>query len=97
MQASIASTEQPPMEAPIPIPTFAPVLRPDADWAEVGAVAKADVGADVDAADIVDLEVVLLKVDNELADNDETMDVDDADDVVVAVFGQTAKLGSHKL
>lgn len=97
MEASIASTKQPPMEAAIPIPTLAPVLRPDADWAEVEVVAKADVGVDVDAADVVDLEVVLLKVDDDLADRDERMDVDGADDVVVAVLGQIAKLGSHTL
>jgi hypothetical protein len=100
MQASIASIKQPPMEAPIPMPTFTPMLRPDADRVNVGAdvsEAETDVGADVEAAKDIELEVRLLEVDGRLAEEDKTTDVDNTDDAVVAEFGQTGKLGSHML
>jgi hypothetical protein len=71
MQLSIARTVQPPMPAPTPAPIFALVLKPGTDWFDVGVdiwVTDGEVSSDVDDASGVEVEVMRLEVDEELAE-----------------------------
>ena len=96
-KAISAASATPPRAAPIPIPAFAPVLRPDAGVVVAEAVGEAevcdaaaappselDVDEDVDVDVVLDVKVVLLEVEVGVLE-EVLVGVEECDEVLVGV------------
>lgn len=98
MHPTTARAKQQPRATPAPIPAFAPVLRPDSDEVGIGkdvCEAEVDFGADVLATWVVELVILLLVIEVDLAEGDERVDVDDVNAADGVEYGQLFEFGGH--